>query len=363
MISWLQVVILPKEDLYFFTFKFENGIESFAKRHVPKNRLCRDVYGESGFASVRLLSRSEPFVLTMPRFSDRWVIDRTFFEFVNGGSCSCCGFPHFFPNGVEGMIQAISDFETDAAQAAIRAEQNSPWPPDMREQVWGDRVRLRHKLKKEMKTYKDFWEENAEAFEEWCRSLPGKALKKNLQMPRSEVTERLRSKYGIHSAFGIVLCAVVDQVAHFKDTKYPTDARGQSEVDFEKWLVYDRRGGFTIRVCDKQGNLKEEIFQIWLKRMQSLGGPKLLERAAKKDTTPAEEEDGGADEVAMDGDDGGPDPSFRSDRRIVRLMVARYFADQLIKKFETHRAKAVGESAPSSDAPKPDSAVVKEPSS
>ena len=81
----------------------------------------------------------------MPRFSDQWVVDRTLFEFATGGSCACCGFSHLFlPNGLKGLIDEVSDLETDAANNEFEAAQKSPWPPTMRDQVWADRVRLRH---------------------------------------------------------------------------------------------------------------------------------------------------------------------------------------------------------------------------
>jgi hypothetical protein len=67
----------------------------------------------------------------------------------------------------------------------------------------------------------------------------------------------------------------------------------------------------------------------------ALGGPKLLERNTKKQASIVDDEDndsveGGAD----DGDNKGDPtyastPSFRSDRRIVRLLIARCFADTL----------------------------------
>ena len=59
----------------------------------------------------------------MPRFLDNWVVDRTMFEYVSGGTCACCGFPHLYPNGVTGLINSISDLETDAAQAEVSALQ------------------------------------------------------------------------------------------------------------------------------------------------------------------------------------------------------------------------------------------------
>ena len=284
----------------------------------------------------------------MPRFGDRWVVDRTLFEYVNGGSCACCGFNHFLPGGTKDMILAMSDLETDAANAEVSALQASPWPPNMRDQVWGDRLKLRHLMKKEMTKYATFWKDHAVALEEWCRRQPPLALKKIFQMPRTEITERVKMEYGIHSAFAVVLCTVVEQVANFPATQLPVDGRGTEEVAFESALVFDRRGGFTLNIQQKQtledGTtrkvIKEDVLQIWLARMRSLGGPKLLERAKKvvhDDSSDDEAEKGGdADEglkTNPDDDDPSAGPSFRADRRIIRLLIARYWADQMMKKF------------------------------
>ena len=231
------------------------------------------------------------------------------------------------------MINSISDMETDAAQAEVAALQTSPWPPDMREQVWADRVRLRHKLKKEMPLDKDFWAQHGQNFVEWCQSKPPKALKKMLQMPRSEITERIKTQYGIHSSFGIVLCAVVEQVANFFITKYPTDARGDVEIAFEESLIFDKRGGFTLKIALKEGIVDEAVLQVLLNRIQSLGGPKLLDRGAAKARDEGDDDGGGADNAAQESEDGKAGPSFRSDRRIIRLLIARYWADTMMKKF------------------------------
>lgn len=281
---------------------------------------------------------SSTTITTMPKFTDKWVVDKTLFEFVNGGSCACCGRGFFLPDGVEGLINAVSDLETDAAQNEIKAQ--SPWPPEMKEQVWSDRVRLRHKMKQEMKEYQEFFENQGDDFSAWLsNSMPPKTLKKMMQVGRAELLERLNVHYGIHSAFGTVLSAVTEQVAKFKDTKYEVDARGDdTESAFEQVLYYDRRGGFMLRglVNKETGELDEKVLQIWLNRMKSLGGPKLLGRAPKKVALEATEDgdDGGADDAAVE-DKNAPEPSFRMDRRIIRLVVARFWADSLIAKYKT----------------------------
>ena len=131
---------------------------------------------------------------------------------------------------------------------------------------------------------------------------------------------------------------MVEQVAGFKLTEYPPDGRGTIELDFEqKVLVYDRRGGFTLSLVSEDGVLQEELLDMWLARMKSLGGPVLLERG--KSMTP---KTNGDDENDEEGDPDGPSeasagssakPSFASDRRIIRLIIARVFADWLQEKY------------------------------
>jgi len=268
----------------------------------------------------------------MPRYSDKWLIDRTLFDYVSAGSCTCCSGFLFMPGGTEGLIQSLSEFETDAANAEVSALDRLPWPQDMKDEVWKERVRLRQYCKRNMKTYHSFWEEHAKKLQPWFYQLPKQKLCSIFQLARTEIMERLQQqKFLFHAAFGTVLCAATEQVAHFEITKYPIDGRGDAEVGFENILVFDRRGGFTIK------DDTEETRRKWLLRHKSLGGPKLLERNEKNISN---EEDGDyvddtdANEEG-DGDNQGDQstPSFRSDRRIVRLLIARCFADTLQQVF------------------------------
>ena len=122
----------------------------------------------------------------------------------------------------------------------------------------------------------------------------------------------------------------MEQVAAFQFTEYPPDGRGSMEIDFEtKLLTYDRRGGFVLPLVSDDGELQEDLVQIWMRRMESLGGPTLLERR------PSKPKDGDQED---NDDPDGPNsalakPSFASDRRIIRLIIARIFADLLTAKF------------------------------
>jgi hypothetical protein len=268
----------------------------------------------------------------MPRFSDQWLIDRTLFDYVQGGSCSCCAF-NFLPSGTAGLIQSMSEFETDAANAEISALDKLPWPPEMKDQVWMERVRLRQYCKKDMKEYKKFWDEHGEAYAGWFYDLPKQKLCRYFQLPRTEVMDRLQQqKFHLHASFGTVLCAVTEQVAHFEITNYPPDGRGDAEVGFEEILAFDRRGGFTLK------DDTDETKRKWLVRHKSLGGPILLERSAKisantVDDGDSDNGDGDADDPETLAEKSSAVPSFRSDRRIVRLLIARCFAGTLQEAF------------------------------
>ena len=309
------------------------------------------------------------------------------FDYVQGGSCACCGFPHLFaPGGLEGLINAMSDLETDSKTHEINAAKASPWPEDMRDQIWGDRLLLRFKMKKEMKVYRAFLEEVVKddaasknivtnnddetnvaiqdaipILHHFCTTqLSPHELGQIFQLQRSGLTEILKSKYKITSAYAIVFCAVVEQLSNFNHTGYGVDAPPccNSGVDdeeelFETVLNYSSRGqGFNLVVaeniieedCEEEWKVNQETLGIFLKRMISLAGPTLLARAAK-----AADDDDNNNDSSNDGAENGDGqtnssnnkPSFRSDRRVARLMIARYWADRLIEKYRSVQGEGV----------------------
>ena len=83
--------------------------------------------------------------------ADDWVITKSLFEYTTGGSCACCSFPAtlFDPDGIKGLINSVSDLETDDAEQEIKAaigeggvneKSQSPWPIEMRDSIWSDLV-------------------------------------------------------------------------------------------------------------------------------------------------------------------------------------------------------------------------------
>ncbi len=220
--------------------------------------------------------------------------------------------------------------------------------------IWADRVKVRYKMKKEMKDYKSFLNEEVEGGEEglvqWCLSdIGAMTLRRIFQMPRSEVTGILSSKYSICPAYGTVMCAVVEQVANFSKTNYETDARGEAETDFEKSLLFNRRGGFVLKIAKQieerpgEFEIDEAVVRMFVAVIRGLGGPKLLERGpstSKKDELEDEEKEETKDErMGIEEEENIAQPSFRSDRRLARLVIARYWADQLISKYNSCTTK------------------------
>lgn len=135
-------------------------------------------------------------------------------------------------------------------------------------------------------------------------------------------------------------------MANFKITGYGVDARGDDlEERFEKVLKFKKVGpGFSLDIATNlggggsDGEVDEEVLLVFLQRVASLAGPKLLARAAR--THEDKENDSGSEGEADGAEKNQSDvPSFRSDRRVIRLMIVRYWADRLIEKYKEIQKK------------------------
>jgi hypothetical protein len=235
-------------------------------------------------------------------------------------------------------------------------------------------------------------------------------------MSRDEFIAMIQQEYNIHSAYMVVLTAVIEQVANFPVTKYPSDApRNHSDNDdddanaeyqFEKILQFGRMTGFTVPIIEATSSntgdpqypprICPDVLQVLLDRIRTLGNTKLLGRGRQSTTTATSSTgttrnkvrtddivDNDDDDLDEDDDDVDgptrrtrvsqeaqkdtvnidvaastanassssssssstlpstftkcaiPTPSFQSDRRMVRLILARYWADLLIQRYHT----------------------------
>lgn len=282
----------------------------------------------------------------MPRFSDTWVLDKTMFIYLQGGTaCICCApqpLSLFAPekDPVETMIRSLSDLNAGEVEREICALKTSPWDEEMRDQVWGDRGLLRYRMKKEMRGYKQFFENIAEStnaddnviavLHKFCKNhVQPSELHHLFQLTRDDLEEVLKTKYKICSFFTIVFSAVAEQLEKFELTGYGVDAPScsdecnNSELCFEQDFKFDKNGrGFCIDIADvckntsgdTQFKINDAVLLRFLQRMASLSGPNLLSCASSSEPSRSA-------------------PCFRSDRRLMRLIVARLWADRIIEKY------------------------------
>ncbi|KAL7504351.1 hypothetical protein ACHAXN_002027 [Cyclotella atomus] len=283
----------------------------------------------------------------MPRYTDSWVLNNTIFIYLQGGgACICCA-PQpllFSPEKepVDAIIRSIDDLNQLEQEREVQAVKISPWDETMREQVWGDRGLLRWRMRKEMSSYQQFLvelcgqgadvesvvEKGAIAkLRDFCiNHMTADELHDLFTLSRQELEDILKSRYKICSFYTIVFSTVAEQLENFHLTGIGLDAPENqdniTEVQFERELRFDRRRGFCIDAVNKSGDeyvIHESVLMNFLQRMVSLAGPTLLQCSISSTS----------DEKCSSSND----PSFRSDRRVIRLIIARYWADKLIQRY------------------------------
>ncbi|GBG26503.1 Histone-lysine N-methyltransferase setd3 [Hondaea fermentalgiana] len=339
----------------------ENGdFVATSRCAFAKGDLVHNWYGEWGNSA--LMSQwgfaldFNPFdsMAFFGRFLDTWVVDRVMFEFVNQGGCNCCGFTHG-GMGMQDFMALCSDVETDDG----RTERRSPWPPFMQNEVWADRVKFRRMLKETMGIYRERFEQHGADFVTWWLELDPKERKRCFMMPKEELRVQFNSTYDFQTAYQVVLCSVLEQVENFPSTGYKNDGGTDCEVFLETHLG-TKRGAWTV--ADAYVNTDEGCDMFFGMLMQ-LGGDHLLPKRpteSRKQAAQAKRsvEEAGKDldqKVSADDDDDDDEgeeeaeeeedadrkkstdsgtQSFRGDRRLVRVLIFRYFADMAWTRFK-----------------------------
>jgi hypothetical protein len=258
----------------------------------------------------------------MFRFLDSWVVEKTLFEFVSQGSCSCCGFSQSLRQ--EQLASMCSDWETDDQ----KKEKKSLWPEAMQDDVWQERVRYRRVLKEGLPAYREKFVDGAEAenFFKLLKELDGQSKKQVFQMPLEQLNEYISSTF--KHAYQVVLSCVLQQVINYVDTGYSDDGATLAEVTFEECLFVER----GAVVLEPDFFETEEGLEILFDRFRELGGTHLLpkrddERRQKADHADAADESRDVQ-------------SFRADRRLLRVTIARYYADVAWRKFKRSQGQS-----------------------
>lgn len=258
----------------------------------------------------------------MFRFLDSWVVEKTLFEFVSQGSCSCCSFSQTLRQ--EQLASMCSDWETDDQ----KKEKKSLWPQAMQEEVWAERVKYRRTLKEGLPTYRERFVTGPDAtkFFDWLYDLDEASKKQIFQMPIEQMTEYFHTNF--KHAYQVVLGAVLQQVTSYVDTGYSNDGATVAEVTFEE-CVYTDRGAIVI---EPDFYLTDEGIDLLFERFRELGGDHLLPKRDEDRRAAADHAD--AAEESKDSQ------SFRADRRLIRVSIARYYADVAWRKFQRTQASS-----------------------
>jgi hypothetical protein len=252
----------------------------------------------------------------MFRFLDSWVVEKTLFEFVNQGSCSCCSFSQSLKQ--EQLASLCSDWETDDQ----KKEKKSLWPQGMQEDVWAERVKYRRMLKEALPTYRERFVDgpDTEKFFDWLYALDTASKKQIFQMPTEQMSEYFTTNF--KHAYQVVLSAVLQQVVNYADTGYSNDGATVAEVTFEE-CVYSERGAIVIETDFYE---TDEGIEVLIERCRELGGAHLLPKRDDERRTAAEHADAAEESKESQ--------SFRADRRLIRVSICRYYADVAWRKFQ-----------------------------
>ena len=131
-------------------------------------------------------------------------------------------------------------------------------------------------------------------------------------------------------AYQTILYAIEEQVQKFEMTGYKADGATEPEIALEKYMIF-KRGAW----CMKEDYYStDEGCDMFFGMLMQLGGDHLM----PKRSYDLRDESEAAKKKAEDGGNENLGPTFRSDRRLVRLVIFRYFANIAWRKFQRFQA-------------------------
>lgn len=244
------------------------------------------------------------------------------------------------------MIRSIDDLNESEKEREISFLKDSPWDDMMKGQVWGDRGLLRWRMRKEISGYRSTLggiSDNAtdtidadsvfQKLHDFCvNDMTIEELYNLFALSRDELLGVLKSRYNICSFYTAVFSTVAQQLENFEVTGIGLDAPehndNNAEVGFERELKFDVTGrGFCLNVVNKSDDsINESVLRIFLERVISLADPIVLFCSESDERKSS----------AIRCTEG---PSFRSDRRVIRLIIARCWADKLMERYTAFNNK------------------------
>lgn len=322
----------------------------------------------------------------MARYLDNWVFHKTIYDvMVQGGSCVCvtcilnttCS-TTFLPTSYmsfDSLLQNVKDMEAQDVEgettfytsqfqsSATSTLDSSNISEDFWRAVWMDRIQVRLRLEKSQYIYSQLFssffhdatlpnthEEDyrIHALYEWFQQYwTIEELETFFQISHFQVLQLLRDQYKLveKNYLDIFLPSILQQMENFHLTRYPLDSRGKEEIEFEQVLETTSSYFFLpVATCsmipqqdkEQDGNssiiassmvlqtkmIETTTILVFIKMMLRLERPILLEK--------------GHDSIYIQRMD--PYPSFRYDRRMIRLIIVRHWADGIIERWKKHNS-------------------------
>lgn len=281
-------------------------------------------------------------------FTDGWVIDRTLFDHARLGNRDCCGGCISMMASSPLMLELCTDLDTDDRRKDALAH----FPPCMKAEIDRDRLAIRLQLKNALPRYQSFVGSSLTRFAAWWATVPLARKQSICVMPMAEVAVLYATQLDMRGAYNTVsqpkphksatdmqfsnlnhhynhqlLVALLEQVRHFQETGYAHDGAIEPEVAFERALTVKRGAlGLTPEYLQSATGFRELLGFI--------GGPKLLLPHSKRRT-----EESTSASASIITSSKTATSCFRGDRRLIRLVVARYLVDRAIRQFEKAAAE------------------------
>ena len=242
---------------------------------------------------------------------------------LTDSGCSCCSMAAV-SFSLASLLDQCTDIDTDAKEAALQPTTNA-WPLPIRESVWKDRLTFRQLLKQQTRALNTRLAPTATATisASQLASLPAAVLSSCYRFTVHDIHVALR-RYQFSPPYTHLLHALLTQLLHGEQAGLEAHDEGETRAErlFAHCLYYDDQ---TAEVC-----VDEEYFELqeasWHERLHETLKGKLLSKRPKRtdseDETEAEESGGKVQAATMQ--------SFRSDRRLLRVLVFRLGCERLM---------------------------------
>ena len=241
---------------------------------------------------------------------------------LTDSGCSCCSMAAV-SFSLASLLDQCTDIDTDAKEAALLPTANA-WPLPIRESIWQDRLTFRQLLKQQTRTLNTRLAATSTPPLNPTQLTPA-TLVGAYRFTLQQLHIALR-RYPFSPPYTHLLHALLTQLLHGEQAGLEADEEGETRAErlFAYCLYYDEQAA-EVSVDDEYFHLQEAG---WHERLHETLKGKLL---PKKEKRPEGEEDRGRTASEAGSVQTATMQSFRSDRRLLRLLVFRLGVERLME--------------------------------